>query len=123
MATPTQLAQRTLGVPQTGVWDATTDGAMMAYQQSHAGKYGMTPDGHPDPATLANLGYYTPEEMFSAKWQAFMAGGTHPGTFGRDIGTAIDQVPRWAWAGTAAAFGLFAYLAYRGDKKRRTRAA
>jgi len=119
MATPIQLVQRNLGVPQTGVWDATTDGAIVAYQHGHHGPYPMSADGHPDPQTLANLGYYEPESIFSSKWRDYLAGGKHPSTFPRDVATAIDQVPRWAWAATAATFGVFAYLAYRSDKKRR----
>ena len=46
------------------------------------------------------------------------AGGAKPGHYWRDVRASIDQVPRWAWATIAVAFGAFGYMAYRTDKKR-----
>lgn len=119
MATVTDI-QHTLGVPASGHWDATTHGALLAYQQSGRGKFPMSPSGHPDAATLANLGYYQPAtDLFTDPWSAYLAGtGERPGHFARDLRTSIDQVPRWVWGTLAASFSLFAYLAYRTDKKR-----
>jgi len=117
MATLDVLQSR-LGVPSTGTWDGATYAALRTYQQRGHGEYPMNATGRPDPATLLNLGYYVPEESFPSAQRAFLATGEAPGTFMRDVGTAIDQVPRWAWGIGTVAFGLFAYLAYRGDKKR-----
>jgi len=120
MPGPVDTLQRNLGVRVTGEWDATTYGALLAYQQSGRGAYPMSSSGHADPATLANLGYYEPLEAFPGGMREYLAGtGEKPGTFMRDVGTAIDQVPRWAWGAAAVLFGGFAYLAYRGDKKRK----
>jgi len=91
---------------------------MLAFQQTGKGAFPMDPHGHPDPATLLNLGYYAPGDVFTQGWVDYIAGGEKPGHFGRDLRTAIDQVPRWAWATVAVAFGAFAYMAYRTDKKR-----
>jgi len=118
MPTPLDLVQSRLGVPRTGRWDATTDGALRVYQSSGKGPYAMRPTGHPDAATLANLGYFDPKDIVTASWAAYIDGGPKPGTFGRDVKTSIDQVPRWAWGTLAASFSLFAVLAYRTDRKR-----
>lgn len=113
---PLRIVQQHLGIPQTGKWDAVTDGALVAYQH-RAATYTMSPDGHVDPATLANLGYYDPAQLFADDLALSASGGAHPSTFVRDLETAIDQVPRWAWGTTAVLFGLFAYLSYRGERK------
>jgi len=110
--------QSRLGVQRTGSWDAATISALRDFQRRGHGDYPMSASASPDPASLLNLGYYVPDESFPAAQRAFLATGEHPGTFMRDVGTAIDQVPRWAWGVGTVAFGLFAYLAYRGDKKR-----
>jgi hypothetical protein len=114
---PLRIVQQHLGVPQTGKWDDVTGGAILAYQHTHH-TYDMSPDGHVDPATLANLGYYDPGNIFTDEWEAAVASGERPSTFSRDLETAIDQVPRWAWGTTAVLFGLFAYLSYRGERKK-----
>jgi len=118
MPTPTELLQSRLGVPRTGHWNAQTDGAIVGYQQTGKGAYPMRATGHPDPATLANLGYFAPKDVFTSGWAGYLTGGNKPGTFGRDARAAIDQVPRWAWATVAGAFSIFAYVAYRTDRKR-----
>jgi hypothetical protein len=120
MPTAIQQVQQRLGVHASGQWDSATDGALLAYQQSAKGAtYGMDPNGHPDPATLVNLGYYAPADLFTEEWASYLAGtGKKPGHFGRDLRASIDQVPRWAWALLAVSFGGFAYMAYRTDKKR-----
>lgn len=118
MASPIDVVQSRLGVPRSGHWDRTTDGAILAYQSSGKGQYPMRATGHPDPGTLANLGYFDPKEMLPERWANYLGGGEKPGTFGRDVRTAIDQVPRWAWGTVAAAFSVFAIMAYRTDRKR-----
>lgn len=119
MAEAITLVQQRLGVRQTGSWDKATDGAVLAFQQRKGQPYPMDPTGRPDGATLANLGYFSPGEVFPAKWDDYLAGGEKPGTFARDLETALDQVPRWAWGVMAVAFGSFAYMAWRTDRKRR----
>lgn len=114
--------QAALGIPQTGEWDHATLGAMQAYQQAGGGVYPMTPHGHPDAATLANLGYYAPGSLFPSRWTEYLSSGAeHPSTFTRDIATSLNQVPRWAWATVAVTFAVMGYFAYRGDKKRKAR--
>lgn len=120
MQSPVQLVQGRLGIRPTGTWDSTTDGAALAFQRTR-GEYPMVAHGYVDPQTLANLGYYDPAEVFPRGWAEYLAGGDKPGSFGRDLGTAIDQVPRWAWATLAVVFGGVSYLTYRGDKKRAAR--
>ena len=117
MPTPIEVVQSRLGVPRTGHWDRTTDGALLAYQSTH-GKYAMSPTGHPDAATLANLGYFAPSDVFTQGWSNYLTGGPKPGTVTRDLKASIDQVPRWAWATVALGFSVFAVLAYRTDRKR-----
>jgi hypothetical protein len=118
MPTAIQRVQQRLGVHSSGQWDAVTDGALLAFQSAGHGQYPMDAHGHPDAATLANLGYYATGDIFPQPWVDYLGGGAKPGTFVRDIETAIDQVPRWAWATVAVSFGLFAYMSWRGDKKR-----
>lgn len=119
MPTAVQLAQQRLGVRSSGTWDNATDGAVLAFQQRGKGTYPMDPHGHPDPATLLNIGYYAPGDIFPARWEDYLEGGEKPGTFMRDIDTAIDQVPRWVWGTMGAAFGIFAWMAWRTDRKAR----
>src|SRR5258706_5905490 len=110
--------QKTLGIKSSGTWDGSTRGAVLAYQQSGKAQYPMDPNGHPDPATLVNLGYYAPPDVFTDDWSAYLSGGTKPGHFGRDLRTSIDQVPRWTWFTLAGVFGAFAYIAWKREKKR-----
>lgn len=51
--TATKTWQKTVGVPQTGVFDAATDGATRVWQLAH----GITPDGIVGPATWKAIGY------------------------------------------------------------------
>jgi hypothetical protein len=112
--TPVEALQQKLGVPKTGHWDGATYGAITSYQSGHH----LDGAGHPDPQTLSALGYYGPSDLFTKNWSDYLAGGSKPGTFGRDLRATIDQVPRWAWATLAVGFSAFAYLAYRTDRKR-----
>jgi hypothetical protein len=118
MPTAIQRVQQKLGVQASGAWDAGTSGAVLAFQQGGSGTYPMQATGHPDPATLLNLGYYAPADVLAEDWLGYLNGGEKPGTFWRDVCASIDQVPRWAWATAAVGFGAFAYMAYRTDKKR-----
>lgn len=118
MSTGITRVQQKLGVQQSGEWNNATAGAVLAFQQTGKGQFPMTPTGHPDPATLVNLGYYAPTDALTTPWADYLAGGDKPGHFWRDLRTSIDQVPRWAWGTVAVAFGAFGYMAYRTDRKR-----
>lgn len=72
-----------------------------------------------DPIWAQRQGAYVPAEAFPERWRDYLAGGDHPGTFFRDVGTASDQVPRWAWGALAVVFGTFSYMSWRGEKKRK----
>lgn len=114
-----EAAQGRLGVPVTGEWDAVTEGAAVAYQSSGEGFLRMDPSAHIDPPTLINVGYYNPLDELPEKQRDYLAGGERPGTFMRDIGTAINQVPRWGWAVGAGVFYMMAYMSYsRGSAKK-----
>ncbi len=98
MSTSIVQAQEQLGVPRSGVWDASTRGAVVAYQAGGSGRWPMSPHGHPDVPTLLNLGYYDVfAEMPRAHREYVVGGGSKPGTFGRDLAGAANQVPRWGW--------------------------
>ncbi len=113
-----EAAQGRLGVPVTGVWDSTTDGAAVAYQAGGEGFLPMEPSAHIDPPTLINLGYYDPLAELPSEQRAYVEGGARPGTVLRDLGTAVNQVPRWAWGVSCIAFYLLAYSAYYGSRKK-----
>lgn len=115
---PVEDVQRRLGVPPTGEWGAVTMGALAAYQGSGAGPFPMTPHGHPDPATLINLGYYDPLEEMNPRHASYVAGdGERPGTFGRDLATTMSQVPRWGWLVVGAGLLGVGYLSWGVRKK------
>jgi len=112
-------AQRRLGVPVTGRWDAATTGAAAAYQQKPGGAHRMYPHGKVDPPTLVNLGYYDPVDILPRRLQAYAAGrGDRPSMFFRDLRGASNQVPRWAWGIATVAFGWVAYRAWRKRQRR-----
>jgi len=118
MPSRVEMVQSRLGVPLSGEWDAVTDGAVLAYQRAGMGSSSTVAHGHNDAATMVNLGYYTPAEIFPARWASYIEGGERPSAFGRDLSTAVNQVPRWAWMVMAGTFGVFAYMSWRGEKKR-----
>jgi len=111
------VLQKRLGVPTSKKWDTVTRGALTAYQQSKGAALPMQPSGHPDPATLINLGYYDPLDSLPHAQIAYLEGGAKPGHFGRDLATVISQVPRWAWFTLGGALVAMAYVSYRGGKK------
>lgn len=114
------VLQKRLGVPVTNRWDAATRGALAAYQQSKgAGPLQVFPSGHPDPATLINLGYYDPLDHMSHNQVEYLQGGEYPSSFGRDVAGAFNQVPRWAWLGLGAGFLVMAYVSYRKAYKKK----
>jgi hypothetical protein len=111
------IVQKKLGVPVTNDWDAVTLGAMTAYQASKVGPLPMLPHGHPDPPTLINLGYYDPVDELPADQRRYVEGGDKPGTFFRDLGTASNQVPQWAWIVMGIGLIAFGYYTYRQATK------
>ncbi len=113
-----EIVQTNLGVPKSGQWDATTAGALAPYQGGGRGPLAMYPTGQPDPATLINLGYYDPIELLSRGQRSYLEGTAEPTTFWRDLATASNQVPRWAWLVMGALFVGMGYYVY----KQRTKA-
>ena len=99
MPGPVEMIQKKLGVPASGHWDPITLGALAAFQ---AGQPALVPSGHPDVPTLALLGYYDPLQALDPKWAGYVKGGKRPGTFGRDLASASNQAPQWAWLGVGA---------------------
>jgi hypothetical protein len=81
----------------------------------------MFPNGHPDPPTLINLGYYDPVEELPAAQRRYVEGGDRPSTFFRDLGTASNQVPQWGWIALGAGLLLFGYWTYHQSKAPRAK--
>ena len=106
--TDTALIQQKLGVQQTDVWNQPTESAVTEFQRS---KF-IDASGNPDPVTLAALNVYDPAAGAPASFQRYVAGGPEPGTYGRDVTTAMNQIPRWAWITMAVGFGGLAYFAW-----------
>lgn len=100
------LIQQKLGLPGSGAWDTATEAALVKAQLS----LGLPATGDPDPATLSRLGIYDP--------RAEAPKGT--GTFGRDLATAFNQVPQWAWLLLGGVSAGVAYLAYRRRNPRKS---
>jgi len=105
----TALIQQKLSVPQTGVWDQATAAALSRFQ----GMVGRTPNGIPDPLTLAALGIYDPLAGAPGSYRQWIAGGSRPGSIGRDLATVTNQVPQWAWLTLSVLFGGLAYFSWR----------
>lgn len=93
------ILQQKLGLPGSGLWDAGTQAALVKFQMAA----GLPATGDPDPATLAKAGVYDP----------LAEAPTGKGTFGRDVVTAFNQVPQWAWLVLGGVSLTVAYLAYR----------
>lgn len=94
-----QALQQKLGVSASGTYDNATRAAIVKLQLASQ----LPATGMPDPPTLKLAGVYDP--VLGAP-----EGG---GGFGRDLITAFNQIPRWAWLTLAAVSSGVAYLAYR----------
>jgi len=100
-----------------GAVQSAADKAQLIEFQSRGGGLPMLPHGHPDPATLINMGRYTPLEHWPESQVAYLSGGEHPSTFGRDVSGVFNQVPRWGWFALGGTFLVLSGLAYRRHKK------
>lgn len=110
------ILQQKLGVPPSGKWDPITMGALAAFQ---AGNKGLMPTGHPDVPTLALLGYYDPVEQVPNRWGEYLEGaGKKPGTFARDLASASNQAPQWAWLAVGAVFLGVGFWTWRKSQKK-----
>jgi len=107
--TDTALLQERVGAPATDVYDQATENAVVTFQQSR----GITPSGNPDPATLTAAGVYDPIAGAARRFQGYLQGGSRPGTFGRDLSTAMNQVPWWGYFVVGVGLSGLAFLAYR----------
>jgi hypothetical protein len=120
MSNLTAVQQR-LGVPATAHWDGMTLGAIRAYQSGGRGVYPMQATGHPDPATLANLGYYDPLALMDPAQADWVTGkDSKPGTYLRDLAGATNQVPQWAWLATGALLLGLGWWGWHQSKKKGT---
>lgn len=117
--TDISIVQRKLGVPVSDSWDPATLGAITVYQAANAGAFPMTPTGHPDPPTLANLGYYDPFSLMKPAWADYLQGerAKQPSAIGRDLAGASNVIPQVGWLALGALFvGLGAVSWYRREK-------
>lgn len=120
LAGDVNVLQKRLGVPVSNRWDGATRGAIVAFQQRKGGgPLPMMPSGHPDPATLINLGYYDPLDHMSHAQVQYLEGGEYPSHLGRDFAGALNQVPRWAWLTLGGGMLIMAYVAYRRAYKQK----
>lgn len=105
--------QQNLGVPVSHRWDATTLGAIPIYQ----GALGLDVTGNPDPPTLASLDYYDPLLELQPKWRDHLLDGKKkPSSLGRDLATAANQIPWWAWLGTGLILAGAGYYSWRKQR-------
>jgi len=104
----TTLIQERLGVSKDGNFRQQTAEALQSYQRSH----GLAETGNPDPMTLAEMGVYDPIAGAPSEWREHYEGGERPGTFGRDVVTAMNQIPRWGWLTMGVAFGGLAFFSW-----------
>jgi hypothetical protein len=103
-----------------GAVQSAADKAALVAFQNRGGGLPMYPHGHPDPATLINMGKYKPLDHWPESQVAYLAGGEKPGTFLRDVSGVFNQVPRWAWftlGGLSLVLSGLAYRRHRKDKK------
>ncbi len=113
-----ELLQKTLGVPPSGKWDPITMGALAAFQASQKK---LMPSGHPDVPTLALLGYYDPVAQLRPAWAGYVKGERgKPSTFGRDLGSASNQAPQWAWLAAGVLLLGVGYWTWRKSNKKVT---
>jgi len=107
MSDTSEIQQR-LGVSQTDVWNEVSENGVRQYQRTH----GLAATGNPDPFTLAAMGIYDPVAGTPGSFQRYLAGGSEPSSFGRDLATASNQVPRWGWVTLGVALYGLAYLSW-----------
>lgn len=98
------ILQQKLGIAPDDAWSSATQAAVVKLQLAR----GLPATGQPDPPTLGNAGVYDPAAEAS----------TTKGTFGRDMITAFNQVPQWAWLVLGGLSAGVAYLAYRRKNKK-----
>ncbi len=93
-----------LGLPGGDAWDSATEAALVKLQLAS----GLPATGQPDPPTLRVAGVYDPNAVAS----------TSKGGIGRDLITALNQVPQWAWLTLGGLSAAVAYVAYRRRNKK-----
>lgn len=98
-----------LGIPGQKDYSPTVRQAVQQFQSAQ----GLIATGEADPATLAEAGVYDPVAGVSKKFTKYLSGGKEPGGFGRDISSAMNQVPGWLWLTLGVGMSGLAYLAYR----------
>lgn len=92
--------QSAVGAPRTGVWDSPTIAAVRATQK----RLGLPETGAPDVTLLAGLGLVTIAQKPPTALDTSL----------RDVRTAFNQVPPWAYL---VGGGLLIVLGYRSYRK------
>jgi hypothetical protein len=95
-----------------GIGAAQTVADLVSYQRTGSG-LPMFPHGHPDPATMINMGAYSPDSFWTEGQKRYLEGGQRPSTLLRDLQGVSNQIPRWAWLAAGGAFVLLGILALR----------
>lgn len=98
-----------LGIPGQTEYSPQVRQAVLQFQTAQ----GLMATGQADPATLAEAGVYDPVAGVGKKFTKYLSGGPEPGGFGRDISSAMNQVPGWLWITLGVGMSGLAYLAYR----------
>ncbi len=104
----TALLQDRLGVEQTDAFNEVTEQTLMLFQKQQ----GLDPTGNPDPQSVTALNIYDPVAGAPASFQRYFAGGKKPGHLGRDVSTALNQIPRWGWITGGVLFAGLAVLSW-----------
>lgn len=89
---------------------------LVVYQQKKKGA-AIHPHGHPDPATLVDMGTYRPEEYWPEEQLEYVRGGSKPSTFFRDLQGVSNQVPQWIWLTVGGATLAYAFFTWRSSKR------
>lgn len=97
-----------------GIGAVQTTADLVSYQRTGSG-LPMYPHGRPDPATLINMGFYDPQNLWSPAQKQYLSGGKKPSTILRDLQGVSNQVPQWTWL---AAGGVLVVLGLMAMKRR-----
>jgi hypothetical protein len=98
-----QALQAALGAAQTGTWDPATEAAVRKKQKA----LGLPETGGPDVTLLSRLG------LVDIAAPSVTTGATR----WRDIRTAFNQVPQWAYLVSGGLLAILAWKSYQGWRR------
>lgn len=98
-----------------GIGAAQNTADLVEYQRTGNGMP-MHPHGHPDPATLINLGVYDPADHWTPAQLRYLQSGKKTSTLVRDLQGVSNQIPQWAWLTAGGFFILLGILAFQRSK-------